>query len=181
MPRAKKVPDKSAPQHFFKLLKKFDVAMMVTGSAEQRSARPMRIAQIDDQGTLWFISSLDAERTRVLEAEPSTTLLCQSKTVFLSLTGKARVVKDQARLDELWSAPLEVWFPEGRAAPDLVAIAVTPINGEYWDQSGAHGIRYLFEAIKAWAGNEEVRAGEEVHASTPLAEPPQPEQQKDVH
>lgn len=178
---AKKAPDKSAPQHFFKLLKKFEVAMMVTGGAEQRSARPMRIAQIDDQGTIWFLSSLDAERTRLLEAEPSTTLLCQSRTVFLSLTGKAQVVKDQARIDELWSAPLEVWFPEGRAAPDLVLIAVSPISGEYWDQSGAHGIRYLFEAVKAWAANEEVKTGEDIHASTPLEEPPLPENQKDVH
>jgi len=172
--------NESAPQHFFMLLKKFDVVMMLTGSGEAQQARPMTIVQIDSQGTAWFLSSLNAERTRDLEQSPRVRLLCQSMSVYLSLVGRAAVVKDQSKINELWKDSFKVWFPEGRTAPDLALISVTPISGEYWDQSGAKGLKYLFEAARAYLTGDEVKPDPKTHGSTLLDERPAPENRKGV-
>lgn len=170
----------SAPQHFFTLLKKFDVAMLLSNSGRDLRARPMAIVQIDAQGTIWFFSSLDAERTRALEEGAEVGLICQSERVYLSLAGESRIVRDRAKIDELWKETYKVWFPEGRDAPDLALIAVTPVSGEFWDQSGGKGIQYLFNAARAYVQGEEVKPDPGMHADTPIDERPAKENQKGV-
>ena len=43
-----------------------------------------------------------------------------------------------------------MWFPEGKADPDLVLLCVHPESVEYWDTSGSKGARFLWEATKAY-------------------------------
>ena len=170
----------SAPQHFFTLLKKFDFTMLVSGSGEQQSARPMTIVQIDAEGTVWFVASLDTQ-TRSLESQPRVMLLCQSQSVYLVLNGTGRLVRDQAKIKELWKDTFKVWFPQGRASPDLVLIAVSPISGEYWDQSGTKGLRYLFESARAYLTGDQVTPDPKNHAATLMDERPAPENRKGAH
>lgn len=48
-------------QHFIGLLKKFQNAMLVTHTGEHGfHARPMAIADVEDDGRLWFITSAEA-------------------------------------------------------------------------------------------------------------------------
>lgn len=123
--------------------------MMLTGSGDEQQAQPMNIVQIDERGTIWFISSLSTERSRQLEQAPQVRLLCHSTSVFLSLAGRAEVVRDHAKFSELWREPFKVWFPDGRRAKDAAVISVSPIAGEYWDQSGTKSLTYRFEPLKA--------------------------------
>jgi general stress protein 26 len=54
---------------------------------------------------------------------------------YASLSGQAEVVRDRAKIDELWKPELKAWFPEGTDTPDIALLKVTAERAEYWDGS----------------------------------------------
>lgn len=69
---------------------------------------------------------------------------------FASVTGRASVHRDRAKIHELWTEHAKVYFPKGKDDPEIVLIKVSAEEGEYWDNDGLEGIKYLFEAVKAY-------------------------------
>jgi hypothetical protein len=63
--------------------------------------------------------------------------------------GKATPVDDRARIAKLWKVEYKVWFPGGQDDPEIVLLRVDGAIGEYWDNSGTSGLKYLVEAGKA--------------------------------
>ena len=45
----------------------------------------------------------------------------------------------------------ETWFPEGKGDSRVTLICVKAERGEYWDNRGMNGIRYLYQAVTAYA------------------------------
>jgi hypothetical protein len=43
----------------------------------------------------------------------------------------------------------KVWFPGGKDDPNLLLLRVDGKEGEYWDNSGLSGVKYVLEAGKA--------------------------------
>lgn len=151
------------------LVKGFRIAMLVTREGKSSLAsRPMTIAQVEDDGTLWFMTSMTAEQTRALEFHSKVLVVCQSITVYVSVAGKAELVDDRAKIDELWSEPARLWFPEGKADPNLVLIKVSPTEGEFWDQSGLKGLRFLVDAAKSYVTGERLEPDPRSHAQASL-------------
>ena len=138
--------------HVYSLLKKFGTAMLVTRAGEdQLRVRPMAIAQVEDQGDVWFVTSVDTAKVHEIEDESRVNLVCQNDhSAYLSLEGRARVVNDRAKLEEVWSEPMKVWFPGGKDDPAITLIAVTLDSGEFWDNAGTQKFKYLFESAKAY-------------------------------
>jgi general stress protein 26 len=66
----------------------------------------------------------------------------------VSVSGKAEIVTDQAKVKELWSEGLRTWFPKGQDDPEIGLIRVHPQGGEYWD-SPSHTIVQLYGYVKA--------------------------------
>ncbi len=160
----------SALQHLLELLKHFDTTMLVSREGKAFSARPMTILQHDANGTLWFMKAIDASEARTVEFAPRVHLVCQSTSVYLSITATARVVRDEAKLDSLWKESFKSWLPLGRATPDLALMAVQPLTGEYWDHSGAKSIKLAFEAVKAYVTGKEAPV-DDAHATANLVAP----------
>lgn len=77
-----------------------------------------------------------------------------------------RVVDDGPRTRRLWKEPHKVWFPKGPDDPDLVLLSVEPEIAEFWDVGGIKGLRYLFDAAKAYVTGERVAIEDEsdIHA-----------------
>ena len=78
---------------------------------------------------------------------------------FVSVSGKATLSKDRAKIDELWDPSVKAWFPEGKEDPELTIIKVTPTKGEYWDTSGNVMI-HLFGLAKALATGKSYEPGD---------------------
>jgi general stress protein 26 len=74
----------------------------------------------------------------------------QSSRQFAAVYGRAELVRDRNLIDQLWSEAWKVWFPEGKADPTLCLIRVDSREGEYWDNAGMQGVKYAFEAAKAY-------------------------------
>ncbi|MFA9428864.1 pyridoxamine 5'-phosphate oxidase family protein [Egicoccus sp. AB-alg2] len=109
------------------------IAMLVT---PDQHARPMTILERDG-ATLWFATSRAAEWVADLDTPTPMTVAVSDPqdSLFVSLTGTARTTTDPTVLDRLWSPVLEAWF-DGRDDPDLVALEVEVLEGEYWDGPG---------------------------------------------
>ena len=75
------------------------------------------------------------------------------------------LVHDRAKAEELWSAPLKAWFPDGLDTPTLALIKVDAESAEYWDAPSSKVVRLIGAARAAITGdpdkfpseNEEVR------------------------
>jgi general stress protein 26 len=126
------------------ILDGFSVAMLVTRSSSLR-ARPMALAEVQN-GTVWFVTGRSTEKINELAQDNNVLITMQSKTRFISLSGKATIVDDRAKVAQLWKPEWKVWFPGGKEDPDITLIRVEGETGEYWDDSGMAGIRYLVEA-----------------------------------
>jgi hypothetical protein len=72
------------------------------------------------------------------------------------------------KIEDLWSERMRVYFPIGKDDPDLALIHVHAEAGEYWDNQGAQGLRYLFEAAKAYVTGTRPELDREVHGSAQL-------------
>jgi general stress protein 26 len=150
-------------QKVWELIKGIHVAMLVTQDAGHKlSARPMAAANRDfNEGTLWFFAREGSPKLDEL-TETRNVLLAYShpgKQDYVSLSGKARVVRDQKKVKELWSEPARVWFPKGPEEGDIVLIAVDVATAEYWDSPSATVV-YAYGYAKAVLTGEPPKMGE---------------------
>jgi general stress protein 26 len=144
-------PEAAKAQHLRRILEGFAAAMLVTHDREGRMhARPMAIAETRRDGEVYFATAIDSGKVAEIGADPRVNVSLQSSSRFASLTGNARVLQDRALFDSLWSESWRVWFPEGRNDPSLCVLAVDVEEAEYWDTSGFRGLKYLFEAARAY-------------------------------
>jgi general stress protein 26 len=159
---AVKVSDDEKREHVSKLVAGFDTAMLITsGSAGGLRSRPLSIADKRSDGTLYFATSIDSEKVHEIERDPSVNVALQDGHRFVSLTGRARIVRDRALIHELWSESWKVWFPEGETDPSLCLLAVEPTEASYWDGGGATGLKYLFEMARAYVTNSRPSSDED--------------------
>lgn len=120
----------------FDLVKDVKFAMLATVGPDGRMhARPMASVQKDFDGTLWFMTKEHSLKVDEIEARPDVLLAYShpAKQHYVSITGKARVVRDRAKIHELWSEADRVWFPNGPDDPEIALLAVEIDQAEYWD------------------------------------------------
>lgn len=153
------------------LLGEFGVAMLVTRTVDgSLRARPMALAEVEPNGTLWFATDRHSGKVDELEQDTHVAVTMQSNTKFVSLSGTAGVVDDRAKLSRLWKTEWKVWFTGGKDDPNIVLLKVDGSAGEYWDNSGASGMKYLIEAGKALLTGERPAVGDDpkVHGKVAL-------------
>ncbi|GAA5123972.1 pyridoxamine 5'-phosphate oxidase family protein [Luteolibacter yonseiensis] len=117
-------------------------------------ARPMSVQKIDEEGTLWFLSSADSHKNHELVLAPEVTLYFQGSahSDFLVLTGDATVSTDKAKIEELWEPVLKTWFTEGIDDPRISVIKVVPTEGYYWDTKHGNAVAGIKMLIGAALG-----------------------------
>ncbi len=119
------------------LLKGFRFAMVTTRTAEGKLvAHPLTVQETEFDGDLWFVISRKASAVEHVRLDPTVGVSFSSNDSWLSLSGTAHVVEDDAKLREQWNAGLEAWFPEGPEDPDIVLLKVDADSAEYWDSPG---------------------------------------------
>jgi general stress protein 26 len=51
----------------------------------------------------------------------------------MTANGKAKIVRDKNKIDELWDDFAEAWFKGRKNDPQMTAICIIPENAYYWD------------------------------------------------
>lgn len=141
----------AAKDKMHELLREFDSAMLVTRTTDgQLRSRPMMLADVDANGCLWFITGTESGKMDEIEDEPHVNIAMQANRKYVSISGQAHAVDDRSKVEELWNEAWKIWFPGGKDDPNLVLLKVKGEMGEYWDNSGSSGVKYLIEAGKAY-------------------------------
>ena len=71
---------------------------------------------------------------------------------FLCINGRAEILKDKNKIDELWNGIMKAWFTEGKDDPRITIIKVTPTDGYYWDTKHGEAIAFAKTIIGAISG-----------------------------
>lgn len=147
----------------------FENAMLVTKSDDgSLDARPMAVAKAKGDGELWFVSDRSSGKIADLMLDRDVAVTMQSSRKFVTISGECRVVDDQAMIEELWKETWRVWFPGGKSDPSIVLLKIQPQHGEFWDNSGVAGLKYLIKAGKAYLQGERAETDASVNASVSM-------------
>lgn len=157
-------------KNLLELVEEFDTCMLVSQDTDALVSRPMSIADFNEEtGVITFSTSLDTDKVEEINSNASVGVVFQSKTVYVSLSGKASINQDRERIRELFSDSWKLWYPEGPEQSDICLIVFTPARGEYWDYSGLQGLKSGWKAIRAFATGEPLTGfDKKVNAETEL-------------
>jgi general stress protein 26 len=95
-------------------------------------SRPMAVKQREFDGDLWFFTEDPSHKTDEVRANPEVNVALESGKGWVSLAGTAEIVKDPAKIDELWDTGAEAWFTEGRQDPKVALLRITAHTAEFW-------------------------------------------------
>ncbi|MCX5496557.1 pyridoxamine 5'-phosphate oxidase family protein [Kaistia dalseonensis] len=138
--------DTEARDKVFELVADAHIAMMASlGGDGHWHSRPMATGKEPFGGDLWFLTDIRSEKIDDLEKNPEVLLSYADEDhhSYVSITGTAAIVRDSDMVDELWSEPARIWFPDGPTDPNIALIRVSPESAEYWDSPSSAMVTLL--------------------------------------
>ena len=142
------------------------VAMLTSEDGPTLRSRPMVASQKDFGGTLWFFTRISAHKVAEVGQDDR---VCVSyadsdSQNYVSLSGTATLVRDQALIKEHWNEILRTWFAKGREDPEIALLRVDVTQAEYWDAPSStmvHAYGYVKAVLTGTSpnpgGNEKIR------------------------
>ena len=143
-------------------IKDIDIAMMTTADDDgSLRSRPMRNMQIKEDGIIWFFTGYESAKSHELKNDSHVNLSYAdpSNNLYVSVSGRASLSRDKAKIDELWNPAMKAWFPEGKEDPNVGLIKVTIDKAEYWDSPNS-AVVHLYGFVKAAITGEPAHPGE---------------------
>ncbi|KQS66632.1 pyridoxamine 5'-phosphate oxidase family protein [Modestobacter sp. Leaf380] len=129
-------------------------------------SRPMALQEVEFDGDLWFFAARDSRKVAHITANPHVNVAVGSGSTWISLTGTAAVVTDDAKKKELWNSGVAAWFPDGPDDDEIVLIKVDGDSAEYWDTPGGR-VSTLLSFAKAKVTGEAYSGGENEKVDLP--------------
>lgn len=133
------------------LLGNTHTCMLTTMTDDGRHvSRPMAVQTTDFDGDLWFFTYDDSDKAQQIAAHPAVNVAFadEKHSSWTSISGRASLVHDRAKAEELYSPMLKVWFPDGLETPGLALLKVETETAEYWNAPNSR-VRTAVGAIKA--------------------------------
>jgi general stress protein 26 len=138
--------------HLHAMLEEFPTLLLgtfeQTGGQPSLRARPMSVARLDPDCTLYFITGMTTDKVDEAVSTGTGHAFGQSKTRYLSLRGEFHITQDRLLLRELWTKTNDVWF-HGPDDPRAGVLILRPTEAELWDLTGQKGVKFLIEAARA--------------------------------
>jgi len=168
-----------AVSHLVSMLRDFTEATLVTRSrGGSLHGRPMSIARVDDNVTLWFLTSIASAKVDEVADDARAMVSLQSASRFVCLNGNAELVFNPQQIRALWRDTYAIWF-DGERDPDLVLVRFHAFDAEYWDKSGVRGFKQVLQAARSYVTGHKLEAKPELsldpesHAKLRLWDPSQ--------
>lgn len=118
------------------LVEDIDFTMLTTMDASGHLvSRPMSTRQMDDAGDIWFFTADDTKKAEEADERSDVGLsYCDAKGMrYVSVAGEATIIHDEAKMRELYSPSLDIWFEDGLDTPGIALLRVTPVETEFWE------------------------------------------------
>ncbi len=145
------------------LIKDIDFCMLTTvdENGDLRS-RPMSSnGDVDQDGDIWFFTSASSIKVTEIEKLPkvNVSFADPDDQRYVSVSGTAQLVRDRAKIDELWRPQFKMWFPEGKDDPEIALLRVSLEKAEYWD-SPSSTIGYALSFVSSLVTGKQPDFGE---------------------
>ena len=90
---------------------------------------------VEFDGNVWFFTYANSHKVHEIETRPQVNVSFSSPKdqTYVSLAGRAELVRDKAKIKELWTPALKAWFPDGVDTPDIALLKISAEKAEYWD------------------------------------------------
>jgi len=145
-----------------RLIDGIGVAMVTTIAPDEAlHSRPMLLERLEANATLVFLTHLSSQKTRDVQREPrvNVAFVSDKGDRYVSVSGRARIAHDEARMRALWNPTYRAWFPGGPGDPDSAIFTVAIDRVDYWDVPSSRLVR-LWGVVRAVATGRVAEAGE---------------------
>jgi general stress protein 26 len=144
------------------LIKDIGFAMLTTVCPDGTlRSRPMATQRDEFDGVLWFFTSANEPKVREIQNDDHVNVAYADpdKNNYVSVSGRATLVRDKVIAKELWNPFYKAWFPKGLDDPQLALIRVAVEQAEYWDSPNSKLVQ-LAGFLKAVATGKQAKGGE---------------------
>ncbi|MDT0677130.1 pyridoxamine 5'-phosphate oxidase family protein [Autumnicola musiva] len=152
----KNLNNKEAKEKLTSLVKDIKTGFLMTGLGNKPvSAIPMSTKKVDDEGNIWFLSSMASDHNADIAKDDEVQLLYSntSDMEFISIFAKATIVTDKETLEDFYSNVDDAWF-SGSDDPNLSAIKIRPQEAYYWDSKQNKYITLFKMGLAALTGDQ---------------------------
>lgn len=115
------------------------IAMMTTTHDDALVSRPMGSHAEEKSHAIFFIASSDSEVAHDIAASAAINLgyVDDSNGNYISVSGRAAVSQDRAKLKAIWTPWAQAWLPQGPEGDGVALITVTPGEATFWDTTSS--------------------------------------------
>jgi general stress protein 26 len=148
--------DKDSIDRVWDIIEKVSVCMLTTQFVGGLRARPLEARPDRNGGSIFFVTDIHSSKEDEIETAPDVGLVFidSSSKAYLSITGRACVMRDVEKTKEVWRKTDGVWWPGGPSDPDVCLLRIEPLTAELWD-GPASAAATAFEFAKARLTGEE--------------------------
>jgi general stress protein 26 len=163
MPTSEHNSDQKHNERIWELIEKIGVCMLTTQAGDSLHARPVEArADASDKaaGVIYVVTDVRSPKADEIAARPAVvlTFVDQSENAYLSVTGRAKVLRDVAKTRELWRTTDELWW-SGYDDPNVCLLRIDATTAELWDGPASNAV-FVWEFLKAKVGGGEPELGQ---------------------
>ena len=125
--------------------------------------------ELGEDSTLYFFVPKDGDVAGHLAAGPNVNLAYANvdDDDYVSVSGKASLIEDQALKSSLFNTVAKAWFPAGANDPNLGLLAVRMEQVEFWKAKDSKAVQLLKMAASAVTGRPPKDISEHRKVRTP--------------
>lgn len=124
-------------------------------------ARPLQARPDHEAGLIFFVTDVHSPKEDEIASAPDVGIVFidPDDKAYLSITGRASVLRDVEKTKAVWRKTDEVWWPDGPGSPDVSLLRIEPVTAELWDGPASAAVT-AFEFVKARLTGQEPKLGE---------------------
>src|SRR5215203_3624738 len=119
-------------------MRKLDICMMTTQSSRGiLNSRPMsNNGDVSYKGDSYFFTFEGSQKIKDMEANSQVSLNFEGeKQLYISITGKAKIIRAKAAMEQHWMDSLSQWFSKGLDTPGIVMLHIKGTKLKYWQRN----------------------------------------------
>jgi general stress protein 26 len=159
----------SPTDRIWDIIEEARVGMLTTRFAGGLRARPLEPRPDRSAGLIWFVTDVRGMKDDEIDAAPEVclTIIDPEQKAYLSISGRATVLRDRGRAAEIWKRTDDVWWPAGADDPNVRVLRLEPQTAELWDGPASSTVA-AFEFAKARVTGEKPNLGENRKVTVPM-------------
>jgi general stress protein 26 len=140
----------------WELMSSIRFCLLTNWDGARLHSRPMSAMVRREENAIYFFTDVRAHKDEEIARYPQVTLgfADPGSQKYVSVYGKAEILRDEAKLRELWAIPAKAWWgsPDN---PNVRLIKITPDEAECWDAPGnvISGLRIAFSIMRGHPPN----------------------------